>query len=81
MQSRSARSKRTLNAAVAVSNLTATATPCSCRFAVQDKFWSSGRAQSLYKAHMHKLVNRKNTFNGITYKNDWAIFGEPRRTP
>lgn len=53
------------------------------QWAAKDAFWNSGMARRLYRNHMNKLFNRKNTFNGIQYKNDWAIFGwnlfnEPR---
>lgn len=53
------------------------------QFAAQDQFWTNTKTRSFFKAHMQAMFNRNNTFNGIAYKDDWAIFGwglynEPR---
>ncbi len=47
------------------------------------KFYNSNKAQKMYRRHLKKIINRTNTFSGITYKNDptilsWQLANEPR---
>lgn len=48
-----------------------------------DEFFSHPTLRSYYKAHVHTVLNRVNTFNNITYKDDptifaWELMNEPR---
>ena len=48
-----------------------------------DKFWTDDRIRSMVRNHFTTLLNRKNTFSGVAWKDDPAIFGfnlfnEPR---
>ena len=49
----------------------------------QDKFWTDGRIKGMVKNHFQTLLNRRNVFSGLQWKEDPAIFGmdlfnEPR---
>jgi len=49
----------------------------------QDKFWTDGRIKGMVKNHFSTLLNRRNVFSGLQWKDDPAIFGfnlfnEPR---
>lgn len=48
-----------------------------------DKFWTDGRIKGMVKNHFSTLLNRRNVFTGLQWKDDPAIFGfdlfnEPR---
>ena len=48
-----------------------------------DQFWSNGAIKGMVKNHFSTLLNRKNAFSGVAWKDDPAIFGfdlfnEPR---
>ena len=48
-----------------------------------DKFWTDGRIKGMVKNHFSTLLNRRNVFSGLQWKEDPAIFGfdlfnEPR---
>ncbi|XP_060674478.1 mannan endo-1,4-beta-mannosidase 6 isoform X1 [Ziziphus jujuba] len=50
-----------------------------------DDFFSHPTLKSYYKAHVKAMLNRVNTLNNITYKNDptifaWELMNEPRCT-
>eukprot|EP01026_Neomeris_dumetosa_P044043 TRINITY_DN36_c0_g1_i2.p1 TRINITY_DN36_c0_g1~~TRINITY_DN36_c0_g1_i2.p1 ORF type:complete len:731 (+),score=97.47 TRINITY_DN36_c0_g1_i2:99-2291(+) len=50
-----------------------------------DDFWSDAQTKQMYKNHITYMVNRKNSFNGRTYKEDptifaWNIINEGRCT-
>ena len=58
---------------------------CNGQFACRDAFFSDAYARQLYKAHIRALLTRVNTFTGVQYRDDPAIFGwdlmnEPRST-
>jgi mannan endo-1,4-beta-mannosidase len=58
---------------------------CNGHFACRDTFFSDTYARQLYKAHIRTLLTRVNTFSGVAYRDDPAIFGfdlmnEPRST-
>ena len=49
----------------------------------RDEFWVDPYARGLYKAHVDAVVNRRNFYTGVRYRDDPAIFGwnlmnEPR---
>ncbi|MCX2742261.1 cellulase family glycosylhydrolase [Mangrovivirga sp. M17] len=46
-------------------------------------FYDNKKAQRLFRKHLRKIVNRRNTISGIKYKNDptilsWQLANEPR---
>lgn len=48
-----------------------------------DQFYTNTQCKDWYKSHVAKVVNRVNTFSGITYKDDptifaWELANEPR---
>lgn len=50
------------------------------------RFYKNEKAQDRYRKYINSLVNRKNTFSGIQYKNDpsimaWQLANEPRPNP
>lgn len=53
------------------------------QYAAKDGFWNDTECQQYYKNNMRALFTRNNTFSGIQYQDDYAIFGwdlfnEPR---
>ena len=53
---------------------------------VHGLFYSNDSAQELYNKYVRFIVNRKNKFNGLLYKNDptimsWQLSNEPRPGP
>lgn len=40
----------------------------------QDQFWINSKTKQLYKDHMEAVALRINTFSGVAYKDDPAIF-------
>ena len=48
---------------------------CNGHFACRDTFFSDAYARQLYKAHIRTLLTRINTFSGLAYRDDPAIFG------
>jgi mannan endo-1,4-beta-mannosidase len=58
---------------------------CNGYFACRDSFFRDAYARQLYKAHIRAVLTRVNTFTGVAYRDDPAIFGfdlmnEPRST-
>jgi hypothetical protein len=56
---------------------------CDGDLACRDDFFSDPYARQMYKNHIKAFVNRRNTFSGLLYRDDPAIFGwnlmnEPR---
>lgn len=50
------------------------------------KFYQNAEAQELFKKYIKMLINRKNTFSGLYYKDDpaimaWQLANEPRPNP
>ena len=58
---------------------------CDGELACRDDFFSDPYARRLYKNHVAAVIGRVNTFTGVRYRDDPAIFGwnlmnEPRST-
>lgn len=53
------------------------------QWGAKDAFWTNSKVKGYYMNHVQRMLNRRNSFNGIQYKNDWAIMAwdmlnEPR---
>jgi mannan endo-1,4-beta-mannosidase len=48
---------------------------CNGQFACRDSFFSDSYARGLYKAHIRAILTRRNTFSGLEFRNDPALFG------
>ena len=58
---------------------------CNGAFECRDAFFNDTYARQLYQAHIRAVLTRVNTFSGLAYRDDPAIFGfdlmnEPRST-
>ena len=56
---------------------------CDGSFNCRDEFWVDPYARVLYKAHVDAMINRRNVYTGVRYRDDPTIFGwnlmnEPR---
>ncbi|MBN2801506.1 MAG: cellulase family glycosylhydrolase [Deltaproteobacteria bacterium] len=53
---------------------------------IRPKFWKSKKAQKLYLNYVKYILNRKNSYTGVLYKNEpsimiWEVMNEPRYGP